>query len=520
MQRASISETTDLIIHNGLIRTMNDQNPIAKIVIVKEGKIDHVGDDDTIIDSSGTPIMDLKGKTLLPGFIDTHQHLISTGSSQSALDFQSSQSLEDIFSAVKQGVKTTPKGGIISGGGLSPQMLLEKRMPTLAELDDITQDHGILLYEFSGHMCVANSRLFEMTNLNMRLEGIGRKEGKLTGIVEDPAILDIHSKVNDLMPESARIDAIYFAADLALKAGITTLHCLDGGDLGVKNPPVILQHQEKLPIRTVLYNQTRDIQEIQRMNLPRIGGCILADGAPTNFTAALFEPYANNPDSRGVLINTDEEMDVFVSQAHQAGLQIAIHAVGDRAIEQVLRTYEKAMKKYPCENLRHRIEHCCITHPDQLKRMADSGVAAGIQPVFLPQTSKGPDGLNGLFAMFGEERSKMFYPLRTMFDLGILIAGGSDSPITPYDPLLGVQQSVQHPFEEHRISVEEALKLFTINAAEIAFEEKTKGSIEKGKMADFVVLSDDPVSVTPDQISKITTDKTIVGGKVVYSNGE
>jgi predicted amidohydrolase YtcJ len=216
-----------------------------------------------------------------------------------------------------------------------------------------------------------------------------------------------------------------------------------------------------------------------------------------------------------VLTYSDEEIGDFVLEAHKAGLQIGIHAIGDRAIEQVLRAYENSIRIFPRENHRHRIEHLELPRLDQIKRIADAGISVTVQPMFIPMCAGG-SSLGYFRTLLGDERIKMFHPYRMLIDLGILVAGGSDSPVTPYAPLESILWASQHPIEDNRISVEEGFKLFTINAAKIGFEEKEKGSIEPGKLADFVVLSDDPLDFSGGKISKIRVDATIVGGEVVF----
>ena len=203
-------------------------------------------------------------------------------------------------------------------------------------------------------------------------------------------------------------------------------------------------------------------------------------------------------------------------KAHQAELQLSVHTVSDRATEQALTIYEKILDEHPRKDHRHRFEHFEIPTREQLKRTVTRRLAAGMQPMFVP-VCEGPD-LEGYRKFIGEERVKRSNAFRTIIDEGLLVAGGSDSPVTPMSALQGVQACLTHPLEEQRISLHEALRLFTINSAKIGFEEDIKGSIEKGKLADFVVLSQDPYQVPHDEIGNITVEMTILCGNIVYQN--
>jgi hypothetical protein len=205
------------------------------------------------------------------------------------------------------------------------------------------------------------------------------------------------------------------------------------------------------------------------------------------------------------------EIDAFVLKAHQAGLQVAMHAVGDGAVEQALNAYEAALEAHPRDDHRHRIEHCEIIREEQIQRANRLGVALAIQPPFnhyWPHTE--------YVRTLGEERAQKADPVRTLMRPGLLLAGGSDSTVTPLGPLLGVHAAVNHSNPAERASVQEAMELYTTNAARIAFEERDKGSLEVGKLGDLVVLAQDPFEAHPDRIKDIAVEMTVVGGKVVY----
>jgi hypothetical protein len=239
----------------------------------------------------------------------------------------------------------------------------------------------------------------------------------------------------------------------------------------------------------------------------------LTDGSVDALTAALYEPYSNDPTKLGMLYHTDEDFYKLIEKVHKAGCQISIHAESDRSIDQVLWAYEKVLEKYPRKDHRHRIEHFELVTMKQIKWATRLGVALAMQPAFMTVC----ENLEDYRVLFGEERIKRFHPYRSILNEGALVAGGSDSPVTRINPLEGIHALVNHVIKEQRIDVHEAIEMFTINGAIIGFEENIKGNIEPGKLADFVVLSDDPYRIPREKIRDIKVEMTIVGGKVVYN---
>jgi predicted amidohydrolase YtcJ len=235
------------------------------------------------------------------------------------------------------------------------------------------------------------------------------------------------------------------------------------------------------------------------------------DGDVGPHTAALSQPYADAPECHGTLYYSQEQIDAFALQAHEQGLQVAMHAVGDAAVQQALDAYERALSAYPRDDHRHRIEHCEVIRDDQIQRARELGVALAIQPPFnhyWPHTEYYPT--------LGQERAWKADPVRTLVRAGLLIAGGSDSTVTPLGPLIGTHAAVNHTNPGERIGVQEALELYTTNAARIAFQESDRGSLQVGKMGDFVVLGEDPFEIDPGHIKDIAVEMTVIGGDVVY----
>jgi predicted amidohydrolase YtcJ len=256
-----------------------------------------------------------------------------------------------------------------------------------------------------------------------------------------------------------------------------------------------------------------EIDKVIELGLPRIGGCILLDGDVGPRTAALSEPYADDPNCYGTLYYEDEVVNEFALAAHKEGLQIAFHAVGDAAVEQALNAYGAALTQHPRDDHRHRIEHCEVIREEQIQRAQRLGIALAIQPPF---NHFWPH--QGSFLSLGEERAWKLDPVRSLLRPDLLIAGGSDSTVTPLGPLIGVHAAVNHSNPAERIAVYDAMKLYTINAARIAFQEDDRGSLEVSKLGDLVVLAENPFEVDQRTIKDIKVEKTVIGGDIVYQS--
>ena len=506
--------TEKIILSLGNILTMNSEDRRAEALAIVDGKIESVGTNEEIrkLHGEGWKSIDLRGKTVLPGLIDSHVHFMGTAFTAIGIDLSETRSVAEILAKVEERVRETAAGEWVFGYFITH--LPDRGMPTRFDLDRVSGGHPVRLTHRNGHLCSLNSRALETLHVRKDLEGVEQASGDMTGVVRDPAIQTL-SHPGLSLNEERRIEALRLASRRALEKGVTTLHTLDGGP---RNPGAIaflLDIRERLPIKLVPYNQSMVVKETLDLGLPRIGGCICADGAFESHTAALFEPYADEPDNYGALTYSQEVMSDFILSAHREGLQIAIHCEADRAIEQVLYAYERALRHFPRKDHRHRIEHFEIPTESQIERAARSGVLVGMQPAFLPAFFF-RDGANRYEAFLGRARLKRIHPYRTMLSQGLLMAGGSDSPVTRIDPLAGIEAAVTHPHAEESLPVLEAIRLFTINGARFAFEEERKGSIEAGKAADLAVLSEDPCSVAPDRIGKISVEMTFVDGKIAY----
>lgn len=503
-------------IRNANIMTMNPQQPRAEALVVRDGRILAVGAWEHVAScAEGMPVLDLTGKTVLPGFIDTHAHFLWTALSLAALDVSNAKDHPTLQAIVRQAVAGTPPGELILGMGFTEYALdTAKFSPIIDALDAAAPDNAIYLMGVTGHTSAASSRALELLDPPAGTPGVMRDaNGQPNGLLADEANdLAFRTFSERFGSDEKATEMIPLAIAKAHSAGITTLHALEGG-LGTQDRTVgeFLAAIPALPLRFVLYYQTMDVDRVIELGLPRIGGCILLDGDVGPHTAALSEPYADDPSCYGTLYHTQKEIDAFVLKAHKAELQVAMHAVGDGAVEQALNAYDAALAACPRHDHRHRIEHCEVIRKDQIQRARRLGVALAIQPPFnhyWPHAEYYPT--------LGEERAWRADPVRTLVRSGLLVAGGSDSTVTPLGPLIGVHAAVNHSNPAERVSVQEGLELYTINAARIAFQEHDKGSLKVGKLGDFAVLAEDLFAVDASHIKDIPVDMTVIGGQAVY----
>ncbi|MFO7716397.1 amidohydrolase [Desulfosarcina sp.] len=503
------------VIVNANVITMDVSDRRCRAIAIEGDRIVRLGSAADVKDliEQGWPVEDFGGRTVLPGFIDTHEHLMLTGSLETAVQLDDVTHTEEILERIAERAASTEKGGWVRGSFLNEQNLAQKAMPAREALDRAVPDHPVYIMHATCHMASLNSRALEIVQPPLTLDGLDLKGGKPTGVVRDPGILTcVHPAIARIMLEEEKAGFLIKAAEMALKKGITTLHALDGGELGPGDTKVICNNRDRLPLHVVCYNQSMDLDEVKELGLPRVGGCICSDGAFEAHTAALFEPYADEPDNYGALTYTQEAMDRFIMAAHREGLQIAVHCESDRSIEQVLWAMEKALRAFPREDHRHRIEHFELPTTNQIERMAKAGIMASMQPAFIPAFI-GREDMAVYGVLLGKPRLKRVHPYRTILDAGIPISGGSDSPVTPYNPLKGIQAAVNHPNPQERISVKEALAMFTTTAAWSAFEDNEKGRLEAGKLADLVVLERDLYDGPTHEIQDIGIHSVSVGGK-------
>jgi len=512
----------DLVLFNCSVLTMNPSVPHAQAIAAKEGKIVYVGTSSGVKRWIGekTKTIDLKSKTVVPGFTDSHMHMISLGHPFPWLDLRYVSSVKEIQSRVKAKVQENRKGKWILGRGWDQDRLKEKRFPTRWDLDKVSPDNPVLLTRVCGHVAVANSRALQMAKISKKTAvsssefiDTDPRTDEPTGLLKEKAV-DLVS--NLLEPrEEELLNACRKASADAVKAGLTSVTCI------TNEPDEVyalqkLRKRGRLPLRvyTMVPAECLDSFKGGQLNDPFLKlKCIkiFTDGSLGARTAAMQKPYTDDPSTTGILYHSLAQLKNMIKEADEAGFQVAVHAIGDKAVKQTLKAFDEALPKEQIAKHRHRIEHASVLNPNLIKQIKALGLAVCIQPHFIVSDFWIPQRI-------GPERARWTYAFKSLVNQAIRLAASSDAPVEPLSPLLGIWAAVtQQQFLEERLSVEEALKTYTVDAAYFSFEENVKGSIEVGKCADLTVLSDNPLKVKPEKIKDIRVEMTIVDGKVVYS---
>ena len=504
---------------NGTIITMDKNDTRAEAILIKEGTIKAVGktkEIERLAELEHIPVVDIHGKTVLPGFHDCHVHVIGTGLASIGVDVYDCKSIGEIMETLKE-EDLKSDSGWLCGVRLDESRLIEKRPPSMKELSEAFPHRGVYLIDRGLHYTAINQKAYEEIGYKGNERGIGREEdGSLNGRMHQEANTMARSYFNDKMTKEQREIAINKVAKEASKKGITTIHAMEGGEMFSDNDVgAFLEREGSQDVDFVLFWDTLEVNKIIEAGLPRIGTDILSDGSIGSRTAAFDEPYADKEDTCGQLYFTKELLVDMIKKAFQNHLQCGFHAIGQTAIRRILDCYEEAYQECPWEDSRFRIEHFGFCDDSDIERAAKHHIIISTQPSF-SYLRGGPGSVYRI--RVGEERERKAYPLRSFVDHGIIVAGGSDSNVTPMDALLGIHAAVNHPYPEHRVNVKEALEMFTINGAYSAREEEKKGSLEPGKLGDFAILSENPYEVDSEKIKEIQVEMTVKEGRIVYQN--
>jgi len=516
----------DLVLRNANVLTMNPLEPYAEAITIKDEKIVAVGTDNQTKPWVGkqTKVMNLDGKMVVPGFIDAHVHMRGFGRSLTWINLRGVDSIGEMQQLLRERTQKTPEGKWILGRGWDQERFREKRYPTRWDLDDVTLNNPVIFTRFCGHVCVANGKALELAGITRDTVApsggqidMDHETGEPTGILRENA-MDLVWNIVPEPSEGELAEICVLASQKAVEAGITSVHWL------VHSPAEIrilqkLRKEGKLPLRVYLVVPVEFLDCLIDAGLVtgfgdhmmKIGGIkILADGSLGARTAALKQPYDDEPSTKGMMLYSERSLNGLVLKAHKAGFQLAIHAIGDQTVDMALKALEKALEVSPREDHRHRVEHASVLNESLIQRMKKLGVIASVQPHFVVSDF-------WIEKRLGKARARWTYPFKTLIEKGVLVAGGSDCPVEPISPLLGICAAVnRETFPQERITVEEALCIHTVNAAYASFEEKMKSSIEAGKLADLVVLSDDLRKIEPSKIKDVRVEMTIVGGKIVF----
>jgi len=507
----------DLVIKNANIITMNRTQPRANAVAVKFGRIIAVGTDEElapyVIHSRN--VLDLEGKCLLPGFIDCHTHLASTGVDFTSVQLGETKSVEEALQKISERIKELQPGEWVKGTNWDETKWKEKHYITGAELDRIAPRNPAYILRECGHLASVNSLALNELAIDIDQFGVEKDpEGNPTGVLKD-----VEVDYSRLLPPGMELEkAIKAACTYANQLGITTVHDFVLNTEYIA-PYMTLRKRNELTVRVLICPSSDQLDLFQELSLStgfgdeflKLGAVkIFFDGSLGAHTAALSTAYADDPTTDGILMESPETLSKLVHQAVAMGFQTANHVIGDRAIDLVLEIFETLSSEQPLEPARHRLEHAEYLTKEHLQKVKALGLVLSQQPNFLKWEH--PGGL--IEIRLGPARYQELHHFRKTLDKGVPLCFGSDG--MPLGPLYGIWEVVNYPNQDIRISVEEALYCYTLGAAKASFEEATKGSIEESKFADFVVLAEDPLTAPPQTICDLTVLMTIVGGHVVF----
>lgn len=529
-----------LLIHGGPILTMDEKAPVVEAVLLQFGRVVATGTVDDIRTRFGGPMedIDLEGRLASPGLYDAHAHIMMTGFAQAQIDLSTSSvsSIAEIRHKVAQRASETPEGSWIVGQGYDQATLDEQRHPTRQDLDAVAPNHPVFLWRSCHHIGVANSVALKLAGVSAatsdRSDGTIDRDvhGEPTGVLRESMATLVASAQAE--PTEREITDALLAGGMEFRRnGFTS-----ATEAGIRTPEQMRAYQrlwrtDELPLRSYLMMIIDDtLDELTSLGIQSgygddwltIGPAkLFSDGSIGGRTARMRQPYEGQPDNHGLWMISPAEIEERVIRAHNAGFQVGIHAIGDAAIEAILDAYAAAQRQNPRPDVRHRIEHCSIVDEGLIQRIRDQQVIPIPGTTFLYYMR--PVYLQNL----GAERVRYAYAMNTFARNGIVAAASSDAPVVPVNPLLGIQTMVSRCdrlgdeiYPEERISVEDALRAYTWNAAYAAHQETRKGSLAPGQLADVTIFGSDLRQVAPSDLASQVVDYTVAAGHVVYDRSQ
>lgn len=515
----------------GKIWTGNPANPWAEALATRGDTLVAVGSKQELapwIGDSTQVVRVPEGQLITPGFIDTHTHFIDGGFRLSSVQLRDAATKEEFIKRIGDFAKTVPAGTWIMGGDWDNQNW-GGELPERSWIDAVTPDHPVWINRLDGHMSLANTAAIKTAGIADNVKDVAggaieRKKGKLTGIFKDNAMTLIDKAVPPA-PEALEDRALDAAMNYVASKGVTSAHNMSGYWSTFERA----RKQNRLITRIYAGTSINDWRALDaKIKKEGRGDAWLhfgnlkqfVDGSLGSHTAAFFKPFVDAPNDSGFFLTPPDELYRGIKSADSAGLHLMVHAIGDKGIRTLLDIYERVEKENGPRDRRFRIEHLQHIHPADIPRLKQLGVIASMQPYHAID--------DGRFAekYIGYERCKTTYAFKSLMDAGATVAFGSDWFVAPPTPLEGIYAAVtrrtlddKNPdgwVPEQKISVEQALQAYTINGAYASYEEKIKGSLEAGKLADFVVLDKDITTIDPVQIRDVKVLRTVVGAKVVY----
>jgi predicted amidohydrolase YtcJ len=526
----------DLVLINGRVLTMDRANPTASAVAIRAGRIVDVGGDADVRAAAGprARVIDLNGRTATPGLNDAHAHPMGVGFALADLNLATppNRSVADLIALVQAESPRRPPGSWIIGRGYDQARLDDQRHPTRHDLDPVSPNHPVLLIRACHHIAVANSRALELAGITGTTADppggtIDRDEhGEPTGVLRETAFEQVRALVGQ--PTEQQIaDALELGGKAFLASGVTS-----AVEAGIHRPEELRAYQRlrrdgKLPFRAYLMviidEMLTPMSEIGLQTgmgdeWVRIGPAkLFSDGSIGGRTARMRIPYEGQAENVGLWMLPPSELKEKVLRAHRAGFQVGIHAIGDAAIDLVLDAYEEAMRAYPRHDPRHRVEHCSIVDEETIRRIARLGA------IPIPGTSFLYHFRDAYVQNLGEPRIRYAYGMASFIRNGVIAAASTDAPVVPTSAVIGLQTMLtRHDVQgrpvwpEEAISLDEALRAYTVNGAYASFEENIKGTLAPGMIGDVTVFETNLHAVEPDHLETVRIDYTITDGNVAH----
>lgn len=495
--------------YHGDILTVNGKDEVCSWLVEDGGKIVFVGNE-LPERYRGAELVELGGKALCPSFADTHQHLASFSAFHAGLNVMDAASNREISEMVRDFVRRSSAKTLIAFGA-SPYSVEEGRLLSRAELDAVCPDRPMMVVKYDGHACIINTPLLK--KLEKKLAPL-RGYHPDTGEMNQEAFFKVSDYITNSLSPMELVKNLQNAVDFEASRGIGMVHTVSGIGF-VVNLDITLEQFFARSLtngfQVRVFPQSLDIRAATRRKLPRIGGCFACalDGCFGSHDAAMNEPYTDDG-AGGVLYYSDEKVTEFCKKANRAGLQIEMHAIGDRAFDQAARALRAALDDFPREDHRHGIIHACLPTETGLQICRDYHIQLPVQSAFINWKQE-PDAY--LERILGAERTAALNPLRTFWDMGIRICAGSDAPCTAPNPVDWIDKAVNHANPAQALTVPEALRMCTINGYRATFDEAERGSLEVGKIADMVMLSENPCKMEPARLHELRAEQLLLGGK-------
>lgn len=501
--------------YKGNILTVDPCDTVVKYLVEDKGRIIYTGNElpDRYKDAE---VVNLGEKALIPAFVDTHQHMASFSTFHAGLNVMEAESNKQIADMVKEFVEESKDKKTLIAFGASPYSVKEKRLISREELDAVCPDKEIMVVKYDGHACVINSRLLK--KLDDRVKNL-RGYHPDTGEMNQEAFFECSNYITNSLSVIDLFKNMQKAIDYQASHGIASIHTVSGvgftGNLDITFEKIFAKSLTN-GFQVRVFPQSMNIKVAQKRKLPRIGGCFecALDGCFGSHDAAMNEDYVDSTGGNGVLYYDDEKVIDFCKKANRAGLQIEMHAIGDRAFDQACKALKAALDDYPRKDHRHGIIHDCLPTKEGLEICRKYGIAMPVQSAFINWKQE-PDQY--LESIMGKERAAKLNPLKTFADNGIIVSFGSDAPCTSPDPIVWIDKAVNNANKEQALSVEQALRMCTYNGYYTAFDDKDRGSLEQGKIADMVVLSENPYKTEKEHIKDIKVEQLILSGKPYQS---